>query len=51
MVALPHPASALTPVRIACRTLIGNFVSATFGTVAFGGYFLLFRENQLFGVN
>ena len=33
----PRPASALTPVRTACRTLIGYFVSATFGTVEFAG--------------
>ena len=33
--ALPRPASALTPVRTACGTLIGRFVSATFGTVEF----------------
>ena len=36
--ALPRPASALTPVRTACRTLIGYFFSATFGTVEFGGF-------------
>ena len=30
-------ASALTPVRTACRGLIGYFVSATFGTTECGG--------------
>ena len=34
--ALPRPASALTPVHTAGRTLIGCFVSANFGTMEFG---------------
>ena len=37
--ALPRPASKLTLVCTACRTLIGYFVSATFGTMGFGGSF------------
>ena len=40
MAARPCPASKLTLVCTACRTLIiGYFVSATFGTVDFGSSF------------
>ena len=47
-VALLRPAFALTPVRTACRTLIGYFVATTFGTVEFGCIFWLPKKIKSF---